>query len=385
MSISRSIEKKSIVWRLLTGLALVVVSVSAFAEDFTAKYSFQTPVTSTARELLDLHNLIFMIVTAIMVLVTGIMFYSIIAHRKSSGRKPATFSHSNTLEVVWTVIPFLILVGMAIPATQALLKMSDTSNADMTIKITGYQWKWRYNYPDQGIDFFSNLSTTEDQIHGKADKDQAYLREVDNDLVLPVGKKVRILLTANDVIHAWWVPQLGVKKDAIPGYINEMWTRIDEPGVYRGQCAELCGQGHGFMPIVVKAVTEQEFKIWASKAKSAQLAQAAASTKTYSKAELMAHGKKTFATVCGACHGANGVSAAPAVFPSMKGSKVANGPLSHHIDIVMNGKTGTAMQAFKNQMSDLDIAAVVTYERSAFGNNGGNGDVVQPKQIKALR
>ena len=386
MSISRSLDKKSIVWRLLTGLALVVTSVSASAEDFTAKYTFQTPVTASAREMLDLHNLIFMIATAIMVLVAGIMFYSIIAHRKSSGRKPATFSHSNTLEVVWTVIPFLILVAMAIPATQALLKLSDTSNSDMTIKITGYQWKWRYNYPDQGIDFFSNLSTTQDQIDGKAPKDEAYLREVDKELVLPVGKKIRILLTANDVIHSWWVPQLGGKKDAIPGYINEMWTRIDEPGVYRGQCAELCGQGHGFMPIVVKAVTEHDFEIWANKAKSTQLAEAASASKTFSKAELMAKGEKIFGTVCAGCHGANGVSAVPAMFPSMKGSKVANGPLDHHIHIVMNGsEKNPVMRAFKNEMSDLDIAAVITYERSAFGNNGGNGDVVQPKQIKALR
>jgi len=255
----------------------------------------------------------------------------------------------------------------------------------MTIKITGYQWKWRYNYPDQGIDFFSNLSTTQDQIDGKAPKDQAYLREVDKDLVLPVGKKIRVLLTADDVIHAWWVPQIMGKKDAIPGYINEMWFKIDEPGIYRGQCAELCGKGHGFMPIVVKAVTEKDFKIWANKAKSAQLAAAGDVNKTYTKAELMEKGDKVFHTICAACHGANGVSAVPAMFPSMKGSKVANGPLAAHIHIVMNGKANTPMQAFKNQLSDLDIAAVITYERSSFGNNGGNGEVVQPKQIKALR
>jgi len=384
MSISRSLHQKSIVWRLLTGLALVVISMSASAEDFAAKYNFQTPVTPTARELLDLHNLIFMIVTAIMVLVMGVMFYSIIAHRKSSGRKPATFSHSNKLEVVWTVIPFLILVGMAAPATQALLKMGDTSGSDMTVKITGYQWKWRYEYPEQGIDFFSTLSTPRDQIENKAPKTETYLREVDNELVLPVGKKIRLILTANDVIHAWWVPQLATKKDAIPGYINEMWTKIDEPGVYRGQCAELCGKDHGFMPVVVRAVTENEFKQWANKTKGALLAAAAGSDKTYSKDELMAKGEKIYSTVCAGCHGAGGVSAAPAVFPSMKGSKVANGPLAAHLDIVMNGsKKNPAMTSYKVQLNDVDLASIITYERNAFGNKGG--DVVQPKQIKSLR
>jgi len=316
--------------------------------------------------------------------VMGIMFYSIIAHRKSSGRKPATFTHSNKLEVVWTVIPFLILVGMAMPATTALLKMDDTSGSDMTVKITGYQWKWRYNYPDHGIDFFSSLSTPREQIEGKAEKSQSYLLEVDNELVLPVGKKIRLVLTANDVIHAWWVPQLATKKDAIPGYINEMWTKIDEPGIYRGQCAELCGKDHGFMPIVVRAVTDSEFKQWANKTKGAQLAAAAGSDKTFSKSELMAKGEKIYTTACAGCHGVNGESAAPAVFPSMKGSKIANGPLAAHLDIVVNGsKKNPAMTSYKAQLNDVDLAAVITFERNAFGNKGG--DVVQPKQIKALR
>jgi len=256
----------------------------------------------------------------------------------------------------------------------------------MTVKITGYQWKWRYNYPDQGIDFFSTLATPQDQINGKAEKSKTYLLEVDNELVLPVGKKIRLVLTANDVIHAWWVPQLATKKDAIPGYINEMWTKIDKPGIYHGQCAELCGKDHGFMPIVVRAVTEDEFKQWANKTKGAQLAAAAGSDKTFSKAELMSKGKHIFETVCAGCHGVNGESAAPAVFPSMKGSKIANGPLAGHLDIVMNGsKKNPTMASFKAQMNDVDLASVITYERNAFGNNGGNGDVVQPKQIKALR
>lgn len=387
MSMSRSTKNTGftgMAWRGFASVMLSLVSAAAFAEDLTAKYNFQEPVTSTGHEVLGLHNLIMMITGAIMILVMLIMFASILLHRKSNGKPAATFSHSTTMEVVWTVIPFLILVGMAIPSTKALLRMDDTSGADMTVKITGYQWKWRYNYPEQGIDFFSNLATPSEQIENKAEKSKTYLLEVDNELVLPVGKKIRFILTANDVIHAWWVPQLAVKKDAIPGYINEMWTRIDKPGIYRGQCAELCGKNHGFMPIVVRAVTQTEFDAWANKTKGAQLAAAKSSDKTFTKDELMEKGKKVFTTVCAGCHGVNGVSSAPAVFPSMKGSKIANGPLAAHLDIVMNGsKKNPAMQAFKAQMTDVDLAAVITYERNAFGNTGGG--VVQPKQIKSLR
>jgi cytochrome c oxidase subunit 2 len=259
--------------------------------------------------------------------------------------------------------------------------MYDNSASEVTIKITGYQWKWQYEYMDQDISFFSSLSTPRDQIENKADKGKEYLLEVDNPIVIPVGKKIRFLVTANDVIHAWWVPQLSVKKDAIPGFINETWTRVDEPGTYRGQCAELCGKDHGFMPIVVQAVSDDDFKKWVSVKKAETVASAADAGKTWGKDELMKRGEKVYAQ-CVACHGATGAGI-PGVFPALKGSKIATGPVAAHLAIVMKGKAGTAMQAFAAQLNDADIAAVVTYERNAFGNN--TGDVVQPSAVKALR
>ncbi|MDH5633402.1 MAG: cytochrome c oxidase subunit II [Gammaproteobacteria bacterium] len=362
------------------GMAAVLLMPGVAAAEYGL--NFQEPVTQTATELLGLHNMILGIVTVITLLVFGVMFWSVIFHRKSSGREPATFHDNSKLEVVWTVVPFLILMVMAVPATKALLRMDDTSGSDMTLKITGYQWKWKYEYPDQGISFFSNLSTPKEQIYNKAEKGEHYLLEVDNEVVLPVGKKVRLLVTANDVIHAWGVPQLGIKKDAIPGYVNEMWTRIDKPGVYRGQCVELCGKDHGFMPIVVRAVSDEEFNQWASVQKDKMVAEAASSKKSWTKADLMEQGKKVYDVSCAACHGATGAGV-PGVFPPMANSKIAKGDVAAHLDIVMNGKAGTAMAAYKGQMSDVDLAAVITYERNAFGND--TGDVVQPADIKAKR
>jgi cytochrome c oxidase subunit 2 len=360
-----------------------MMSGTAFAE---YGLNFQTPVTELGHEIYNLHMLIFWICVAVFVVVFGVMFYSIFAHRKSRGAKAATFHESTTIEVLWTAIPFLILVAMAIPSTETLLKMDDTrTDADMVVKITGYQWKWKYDYPDQEIGFFSTLSTPRDQIEnfdGKgADKDEHYLLEVDEPMVLPVGKKVRLLITGNDVIHSWWVPALAVKKDAIPGFINEMWVRIDEPGTYRGQCAELCGKDHGFMPVVVNAVSQDEFDAWVSKKKNEMLASAADSDKVWTKEELMAHGEKVYAT-CAACHGATGAGV-PGVFPALAGSKIATGPLDGHLNIVLHGKPGTAMQAFAGQMNDADLAAVITFERNSFGNH--TGDIVQPAQVKAAR
>lgn len=344
--------------------------------------NFQRPVTEIATEILGLHNAIMIVVTIIMVIVFGAMFYSIVVHRKSRGYKAATFSHSTTVEIIWTVIPFLILVGMAIPSTATLLRMDDSSGSEMTVKITGYQWKWKYDYLDQDVSFFSSMSTPRDQIENKAEKGENYLLEVDNPVVLPVGKKIRFLVTSNDVIHAWWIPQFGVKRDAIPGYINEMWTKIDEPGTYRGQCAELCGKDHGFMPIVVKAVSEGEFNKWASIQKDKMLAAEAGSRKNWTKAQLIKRGEKIYAGSCAACHGPTGAGV-PGVFPPITGSAASSGPAAAHIDIVLNGKAGTAMQAFKSQLNDADLAAVVTFERNGLGNK--TGDVVQPSQVKALR
>ena len=367
---------------LWLGACLALVSGAAFAE---YGLNFPKPVTSIAHRILELHNLILLICFIIFVIVFSFMFYAIIVHRKSRGHKAAKFHDNMTLEVIWTIIPFVILTGMAIPSTATLIEMDDVSKSDMTVKITGYQWKWKYDYLDHDVGFFSVLATPRDQIENKAKKGEHYLLEVDNPLVLPVNKKIRLITTADDVLHAWWVPQLGVKKDAIPGYVNEMWARIDEPGIYRGQCAELCGKDHGYMPIVVQAVTEEEFARWVALQKDKTAAEAAgagaAAARTWGRDELMNKGKKVYASICAACHGPNGEGVGP--FPKMAGSKIATGPLAGHLNIVMKGKPGTAMQAFGLQMNDADIAAVVTFQRNAFGNN--TGDVVQPSQVRALR
>jgi cytochrome c oxidase subunit 2 len=371
--------------RLTSGIALSLVSSLAVAD---YGLNFQKPVTAIGHEIYNLHMLILGICIAIGVAVFGVMLYSIVMHRKDRGHKAAKWHESTTVEIIWTAIPFLILVAMAIPATGTLIKMEDTrGDADLTIKITGYQWKWQYEYPNQNVSFFSNLSTPREQIdqHKKKidrkDMNKDYLLEVDNPIVIPTGKKVRFIITANDVLHAWWVPALGVKKDAIPGFINESWARIDEPGTYRGQCAELCGKDHGFMPIVVNAVSDDEFNKWVSSKKAEMVASAADVGKTWAKDDLMKRGEKVYAQ-CAACHGATGAGV-PGVFPALKGGKIATGPVDGHINIVMKGKPGTAMQAFAAQLSDADLAAVITYERNAFGNN--TGDVVQPSQIKAKR
>jgi cytochrome c oxidase subunit 2 len=375
--------------RLILGSVLALSSLAARAE---YGLNFPKPATTVAQDILSLHNTILIICLAIFVLVFGAMFYALVMHRKSRGHKAAEFKDNVVVEMIWTVVPFVILIGMAIPSTAVLLKMDDTSQSELTVKITGYQWKWKYEYPDHDLSFFSSLATPRDQIGSPrfsaggyklgADKGDGYLLEVDNPLVLPVGKKVRFVLTANDVIHAWWVPQFGVKKDAIPGFVNEAWTLINEPGTYRGQCVELCGKDHGFMPVVVEAVSTEAFDKWVVAQKDKARAEAAAAAaRDFSKDELLERGKQVYAANCAACHGANGEGVA--TFPKMAGSKVAKGPLAAHVGIVLNGKAGTAMQAFGAQMNDLDLAAVITFERNGFGNN--TGDVVQPSQVKAAR
>lgn len=377
MRFIRYIGLSGAVSRTLAALGLALMSGIAFA---AYDLNFPAPVTPIAHKILELHNLILLICLIIFVVVFSFMFYAIIVHRKSRGRKAAKFHDNTTLEVVWTVIPFVILVAMAIPSTATLIEMDDVGNSELTVKITGYQWKWQYDYLDQGVSFFSTLTTPREQIENKQAKGEHYLLEVDNPVVLPVGKKIRFLVTGNDVIHAWWVPQIGLKKDAIPGYINEIWARIDEPGIYRGQCAELCGKDHGFMPIVVQAVSPEEFDKWIMAQKDKMLADAGAADKKWTKAELMERGKQVYNT-CVACHGLNGEGIGP--FPKLAGSKIASGPLSEHLNIVLKGKPGTAMQAFGQQMGDADIAAVITYERNSFGNTAG--DVVQPSDVKARR
>jgi len=411
------------------GSSIIALIYSGLAQ---AEYrlNFQDPVTQTARDIYGLHMLIFWICVAIFIAVFGVMFYSIFKHRKSKNYQASQFSHSTKVEIVWTVIPFLILVVMAIPATQVLIKMEDTTKSELTIKITGYQWKWGYEYLGTDVEFFSTLATPREQIDqfdtaNAQPPGENYLLEVDNYLVVPSGRKVRALITANDVIHAWWIPAFGTKKDAIPGYINELWFNVDEgkEGLYRGQCAELCGKDHAFMPIVVKVVTGAEFDSWlASGGKGfdeAPVADAestdaepsmegttetvieaivpaavaatsgAAATeepaefvaKTWTKDELMTLGSEV-SVRCVACHGAEG-KGLPGAFPAIAGSAVATGPIDAHIDIVMFGKAGTAMAAFGNQLNDEELAAIVTYQRNFFGNN--TGDVVLPADIKAKR
>ncbi len=309
------------------------------------------------------------------------MFYALFKHRKSVGHEAHHFHENTTVEVIWTVIPFLILVGMAYPATRAVLDQKDTANPDLTVKITGYQWKWEYDYLQDGVKFMSVLATPRDQIENKAAKGEHYLLEVDEPLVVPVGKKVRLLLTSHDVIHAWWVPALGVKQDAIPGFIRDTWFRATEPGTYRGQCAELCGKDHGFMPIVVEAKSDADYQAWLD-GKKAKLAMAAADTgKTFTVEELRAKGEKVYANNCAACHQPDG-KGLPGAFPALAGSKVATGPAAAHIGIVLHGKAGTAMSAFGEQLNDADIAAVLTWERTSWGNQA---TPVQPADVKALR
>jgi cytochrome c oxidase subunit 2 len=327
------------------------------------------------------------------------MIYSIFTHRKSKGYKAAEFTGpSTTSQVVWTLAPFALLlyidfILMGIPAYRSVVMMEDTKNdAEMVLKVTGMQWRWQYEYMDgdaKGVKFVSNLATPQDQIDNNAPKGEHYMLEVDEPVVLPVGKKVRVLLTATDVIHTWWVPQFGVARDAIPGFLRETWVKIEEPGIYRGQCKELCGKGHGFMPVVVHAVSEDEYKKWASDKLAALAAASAGAEKEWSKDELIAHGKDVYEKNCAVCHQANGAGVPPA-FPALTGSKIVAGPNfdgsgkllpDSHVDRVFNGKN--VMPAWKGVLNDVDIAAVVTYERNALGNSVG--DVVQPAQIKALR
>ncbi|WP_276608346.1 cytochrome c oxidase subunit II [Vibrio sp. Hep-1b-8] len=370
-------------WRL-SNVSLVGLTASAHAEQST--YNMTQGVTDISEQVYDLHMLIFYICCAIAVVVFGVMFYSMYHHRKSKGAVAAHFHESTKVEVIWTVIPIVILVLMAIPATKTLVAMEDTSQSDLTIKITGSQWKWHYSYFDQDVEFFSLLATSQKAIDGIEEKGANYLLEVDNPLVLPINRKVRFLMTSDDVIHSWWVPDFAVKKDTIPGFINEAWTRIDKPGVYRGQCAELCGRAHGFMPIVVHAMEEQEYDAWliAKKAEIAQAKQEAAASLTASLSleELMTLGEKIYLDRCAVCHQANGAGI-PGAFPAITASKVATGDVTGHIDIVTNGRAGTAMQAFANQLTDKEIAAVVTYQRNGLGNSVG--DLVQAADVNQFK
>ena len=362
---------------------------TAFADTATQKDPYQlnltNGVTDISNQVYDLHMLMFIICVVIGVLVFGVMFISMFLHRKSRGAKPANFHESVKVEIAWTVIPFLILVGMAVPAANTLIAMEDTSQPDMTVLVTGSQWKWHYKYMDHEVEYFSLLATPQDQINNRYEKSENYLLEVDRPLVIPTGQKVRFLITSDDVIHSWWVPDFAVKKDANPGFINEAWTMVNEPGIYRGQCAELCGKDHGYMPVVVIAKDPADYQAWISEQQEIQRKAKEEEQRllamNMSMEELMTEGERVYLAACAACHMPNG-EGLPGVFPALKGSPMALNDIPAHIDIVLNGKTGTAMQAFAKQLTLSEIAAVVTYERNAWGNN--TGELVQAKDVNAI-
>ncbi len=384
--------------KISLGISAMLASLSAHAD---YSWNFPEPVTPMALDTLHVHNKFMLIAMAIFFIVLAIMIYSIFAHRKSKNFKPVTDKAPSTaVEIFWTLIPFAILllidfVIMGIPAYHSVIMMENTRDkANMVIKITGSQWRWQYEYMDgdaQGIKFVSNLSTPKEQTDKGFDgkKDENYLLEVDNHLVLPVGAKVRILMTSADVMHNWWVPQFGSSRLAVPGFIRETWVQVEKAGTYRGQCKELCGKGHGYMPVVVDALPVEEYKTWVA-AKKEELAKASAGAdKEWTKDELVANGKTVYEKNCAVCHQVSGAGLPPA-FPALTGSKIANGPIfgadgkylkDSHLDRVLNGIR--VMPSWKALLNDTEIASVITYERNALGNSVG--DLLQPAQVKAAR
>ena len=374
-------------WRIGRLLpALLITALASGAAWADREWNLPPPVTPIAHEIFELHAIIFWICVVIFFVVFGAMGYSIYAHRKSKGHVAEQFHENTTVEIIWTVIPFIILVLMAWPATKTVLAMKDASAADLTVKITGSQWKWNYDYLNDGFGYFSELATPYAQIENREKKNEHYLLEVDRPLVVPVNKKIRLLITSSDVIHAWYLPAAGVQQDAIPGFVRDDWMKFDKTGIYRGQCAKICGKEHGYMPIVVEVKSEQDYAAWVGDQKK-QLASAAGDiNKTWDIKELTARGEKVYTANCVACHQANGKGLPPA-FPPLDGSKVATGPKLAHISTVLNGVTRdgkpTAMIAWKGTLSDVDIASVVTYERNSWGNH--TGEAIQPAEVTSAK
>ncbi len=361
-------------------LAAAMWGVTGSALAVQSRFNLAPPKTPIAQEVYGLHTMMLVICTVIFVAVFSVMFYSIWKHRKSKGAVAANWHENTTVEVIWTVIPFIIVIVMALPATRTVVAMKDTSNADLTIKVTGYQWKWGYDYlrgEGEGISFLSQLATPAAQINGSEPRTATYLLEVDNPLVVPVNKKVRIITTASDVIHAWWVPAFAVKQDAIPGFVRDTWFRAEQTGTFRGQCAELCGKDHAFMPIVVQVVSDEEYSKWVGGKKQQMAALADDPAKTWTHAELMSRGEKVYQANCQACHQANGQGVQGA-FPALAGSKVVASK-ADQIAILLSGKN--AMPSWKG-LSDVELAAVATYTKNSWGNSAGE---VQPAEFKAAR
>ena len=369
--------------RVLSILAGLAGLANAGAAHAIAWY-FQTPASGMARDIDQLHQYIMWLIIVIFIGVFGFMFWSVYAHRKSKGHQAEQFHENTTVEILWTVIPAIILVIIAWPVTKTVIAQKDATAADLTIKVTGYQWKWGYDYikgEGEGISFLSTLATPREQIEGSAPKGENYLLEVDNEVVVPVGKKVRVIVTAADVIHAWWIPAFGAKQDAVPGFLRDIWFRAEETGTFRGQCTELCGKEHAFMPIVVRVVSPEDYSKWVGERKQVASASAEDASRAWSVDELLARGEKVYAANCVACHQASGRGAPPA-FPPLAGSKVVTGPEQAQIDVVLNGRPNTAMAAFAKQLSDTDVAAVVTFTRKSWGNKASE---VQPAEVKERR
>jgi cytochrome c oxidase subunit 2 len=349
------------------------------------EWNLQPAGSRIAEDIHDLHEYVMILCTVIFIGVFAFMFYSVYAHRKSKGHKAAQFHENTTVEILWTVIPAIILVIIALPATRVVIAQKDTSNPDLTIKVTGYQWKWGYDYvkgEGEGISFVSTLATPRDQIENRAPKGENYLLEVDNELIVPVGKKVRILTTAADVIHSWWVPAFGAKQDAIPGFIRDLWFRPEATGTFRSQCVELCGKEHGFMPIVVRVVTQDEYTKWVGDKMKLIAAAADDPKKQYALDDLKKRGEQVYAKNCVVCHQATGKGMPPA-FPPLDGSKTVLGPKEEQITVVLNGRPKTAMAAFGGQLNDVELAAVITFTRNNWSNK--TGEAIQPAEVKALR
>ncbi len=365
---------------------LVCVPIAAGADAAWAdKLNLMQGATAISRDAFGLHMLVLYICCAIGVVVFAAMLYSMYVHRKSAGAVAAQFHDNTKLEILWTIIPLVILVGMAIPATATLIKMYDTGGEDLAIEVRGYQWKWQYKYLDENhksaLSFFSVLATSQDEIHNRSPKGEFYLLEVDKPLVIPVKKKVRFLITGNDVIHSFSVPDFGIKRDAIPGILNDVWAFVDEPGIFRGQCSELCGKDHGFMPIVVRALPQDEYDKWYEKERTAYAEREQMASQTFTAEQLMTLGEQVYSKNCVACHQADG-KGVPPVFPALAGSKIATGDQAPHIKQILEGVPGTAMQAFATQLNAAEIAAVVHYERHSWGNAAD--DITQPIDVLNL-
>ena len=358
---------------------LFLVPSLAFSE--ASDYNMPVGVTEVSEEIFDLHMLIMWICVWIGVVVFGIMFWSLWKYRKSSGAIAAKFDDHFWVEIAWTVAATVILVGMAIPSTSVMIKAYDDTEGDINIMVTGYQWKWQYTYLEEGVSFFSNLATSQEEIDNALPKGEFYLSEVDEPLVIPINKRIRFLITGNDVIHSWWVPDFAVKQDAVPGFINTAWTNVPKPGIYRGACTELCGLKHAFMPVVVRAVEQEEYEAWIIEKIALAEAEKLLTEKVWTKAELIERGQGVYLKNCVACHQANG-QGLPPVFPSLEGSQIVMRNKARNIEILMEGVQGAAMQAFSKQLSEVDIASVITYTRDSWSNGkNGDGEIVVPKDI----